>query len=366
MKKTLLAILATVAMVACSNDEIVREAAPEAIGFDNAFVNNSTRSVNDPSYSNTNLFKNFAVYGFVENASLFDNVQVSGSALNGEWTYDNTQYWIAGAKYNFAAIAPYANGKKGVFSVAKDVENNYVGTTVLPFTNTGTNDVLYAQNAQVVGAANGNAKVAFTFRHILSKVKFSFENAYNASTATIKVYDVKIENAYATATATLGKTSTAWANHAGTLALEFGNASDNEGTANVKEAAEVAYAYGATYESLNERFLIPGTAPSVTYKDKNNNDVTVNAYKVTFKVDLLVNGTKVKTYDHTAYANFAPVAGNAYDIKTSINAANIDPANEQEEIEFTVTKITDWDNDHDGKEGSTGTDDVDNQVDTII
>ena len=39
MKKTLLAILATVAMVACSNDEIVREAAPEAIGFDNAFIN---------------------------------------------------------------------------------------------------------------------------------------------------------------------------------------------------------------------------------------------------------------------------------------------------------------------------------------
>lgn len=352
MKKTLLAILATVAMVACSNDEIVREAAPEAIGFDNAFVNNSTRSVNDPSYSNTNLFKNFAVYGFVENASLFDNVQVSGDALNGDWTYTNKQYWITGAKYSFAAIAPYANGQEGVFSVAKGGEN-YVGTTVLPFSNAGTevslngtNDVLYAQNAQVVGAANGNGKVAFTFRHILSKVKFSFENAYNASTATIKVYDVKIENAYKTATATLGMTSTAWANHADTLILEFGNASDDERTADVKEKVEVAYAYGDTYESLNERFLIPGTAPSVTYKDKNNNDVTVNAYKVTFKVDLLVNGTKVKTYDHTAYANFAPVAGNAYDIKTSINAANIDPANEQEEIKFTVTTITDWDTDY--------------------
>ena len=174
MKKTLLAILATVAMVACSNDEIVREAAPEAIGFDNAFVNNSTRSVNDPSYSNTNLFKNFAVYGFVENASLFDNVQVSVSALNGEWTYDNTQYWIAGAKYNFAAIAPYANGKKGVFSVAKDGEN-YVGTTVLPFSNAGTkeslngtNDVLYAQNVQYQAkAVEQNGPVAFTFRHII-------------------------------------------------------------------------------------------------------------------------------------------------------------------------------------------------------
>ena len=345
MKKTLLLVAAAVALVACSNEDTLVQQAPEAIGFDNAFVENSTRSVNDPSWSNTKLFSNFAVYGYVENAPLFDNVEVSGDALNGAWTYDNTQYWIAGAKYNFAAIAPYANGVDGVFSVAAD-GGNYVGTTVLPFTNTGTNDVLYAQNAQVVGAANNNAKVAFTFRHILSKVKFSFENGYNASTATIKVYDVKIENAYQTATATLGETSTAWANHAGTLALEFGNASDAEATADVKENAEVAYDYGKTYESLNERFLIPGTAPSVTYKDKNNADVTVNAYKVTFKVDLLVNSTLVKTYNHTAYAKFAPEAGNAYDIKTVINADNIDPANKQEAIEFTVTTINDWDTDY--------------------
>ena len=73
----------------------------------------------------TNLFKNFAVYGFVEDASLFDNVQVSGTALNGDWTYTDKQYWITGAKYSFAAIAPYANGQDGVFSVTKDGENNY-------------------------------------------------------------------------------------------------------------------------------------------------------------------------------------------------------------------------------------------------
>ena len=342
MKKLFTILAVAAAMVSCAKEDVVSQAAPEAIGFDNAFVENSTRSVNDPSWSNTNLFSDFAVYGYVENASLFNNVVVSGSAINGNWTYTNTQYWITGAKYNFAAIAPAANGVADVFTVAKNGDN-YVGTTVLPFTNTGTNDVLYAQNAQVVGATSGNAKVAFTFRHILSKVKFSFENAYNASTATIKVYDVKIENAYATATATLGKTATAWANHDGTLVLEFGNASDNEETTDVKESAEVAYACGKTYESLNERFLIPGTAPSVTYKDKTGTDVTVNAYKVTFKVDLLVNNTLVKTYNHTAYAKFAPVAGNSYDIKTVINANNIDPQNKQEPIQFTVTEIYGWD-----------------------
>lgn len=349
MKKlfTILAVAAT--LVSCAKEDVVREAAREAIGFDNAFVENSTRSVNDPSWSNANPFSNFAVYGTVEGAELFDKVEVSKNITNNEqtktsWDYEATQYWIAGAKYNFAAIAPYSNGVEKVFTATKDTDDKYVGKTTFSFTNSGDNDLLYAQTLEIEGKASGNTAIEFTFRHILSKVKFSFENGYNASNATIKVYDVKIENAYATATATLGETSTAWASHAGTLALEFGNASDNEATTDVKESAEVAYVYGKTYESLNERFLIPGIAPEVTYKDKTGTDVTVNAYKVTFKVDLLVSDKKIATYNHTAYAQFAPVAGNSYDIKTVINANNIDPQNKQEPIEFTVTSIDGWDN----------------------
>ena len=345
MKKILLSLAAVAMLAACSKEETLVQQAPEAIGFDNAFVENSTRSVNDPSWSNGNLFSNFAVYGYVENASLFDNVVVSGSALDGDWTYTNTQYWITGAKYNFAAIAPAANGSNGVFSVAKDGDD-YVGTTVLPFTNNGVNDLLYAQNPQYQAGDTGtNEKVKFSFRHALSKVKFSFENDYNATAATIKVHTIKIENAFATATATLGVDSTNWDNHNGTLVLEFGNASDNEATTD-KESAEVAYADNYTYESLNERFLIPGAVPSVTIQE-NGANVTNVGYKVTFKVDLLVNGTKIKTYDHTAYANFTPVAGNAYDIKTTITASNIDPEHAQDPIEFTVTKINDWDSDLD-------------------
>ena len=351
MKKlfTILAVAATLA--SCAKEDVVREAAREAIGFDNAFVENSTRSVNDPSWSNAKPFSNFAVYGTVEGVELFDKVEVSKNIVNAEqtktsWDYAATQYWIAGAKYNFAAIAPYSNGVENVFTATKDTDDKYVGKTTFSFTNSGVNDLLYAQTPEIEGKASGNTAIEFTFRHILSKVKFSFENGYNASTATIKVYDVKIENAYATATATLGETSTAWANHDGTLVLDFGNASDAEATTGVKESAEVAYAYGATYESLNERFLIPGIAPSVTYTVKNaegnTSNVTANAYKVTFKVDLLVNNTRVKTYNHTAYAQFAPVAGNSYDIKTVINANNIDPENKQEPIQFTVTSIDGW------------------------
>ena len=37
-------IAAAFAFVACSNDETILQAEPEAIGFDNAFIENSTRS----------------------------------------------------------------------------------------------------------------------------------------------------------------------------------------------------------------------------------------------------------------------------------------------------------------------------------
>ena len=52
MKKIFLIGLAATAMLAsCSNDETVEMAQQKAIGFSNAFVNNGTRSIVDPSFT---------------------------------------------------------------------------------------------------------------------------------------------------------------------------------------------------------------------------------------------------------------------------------------------------------------------------
>lgn len=345
MKKTLLAILATVAMVACSNDEIVREAAPEAIGFDNAFVENSTRSVNDPSFTNTatGIFADFAVYGYVENAVLFPGITVAKTINNDDlsstWKYGGTQYWVAGAKYNFAAIAPKTNGGWTNASTAV-VDGNSAITTSFTFTNNGTTDLLYDEVENLPGKVSGNDAVGFDFRHILSKVKFSFLNNYNVESAKIAVNSIKIENAYTTAEVALSNSATTWSNHSNTgLELVFGNASDNEATEEKENAADATYGCGKTYESLNERFLIPGAIPAVTGVDG-----ITNAYKVTFLVDLYINDVKVNAtpYQHTAYVEFTPVAGYAYDIKAEITPANIDPSHAQEPIEFTVNTIGAW------------------------
>lgn len=326
MKKIFTAVLALAAVAACNKAEVIGVNDSNAIAFDNAFVDNATKSVNDPSFTNTKLFNDFAVFGFVEGAVLFDGTQVSkdidNDDLESDWKYAGTQYWIAGAKYNFHAVAPMTDG--GWEKTAADATS-----TSLSFTNNGTTDLLYATAAQE-GKVSGNQQVAFSFRHVLSKVKFSFENAYNATNATIKVKNVVITNPHKTANVVLTD-ATQWNGHetAAGFTLAFGMATDNESTTDTKENVEVAYACGATYESQNECFLIPST----TYQ-----------YKVTFTVELLVSNTLVATYDHAVTAEFAPAPGNSYDIKAVINAENIDPNHAQEPIEFTVNELSDWAN----------------------
>ena len=345
MKKTLLAILATVAMVACSNDEIVREAAPEAIGFDNAFVNNSTRSVDDPSFTSEEggkMFNSFRVYGFVEDAPLFKGTEVTGSGFgeNGNWTYTDTQYWIAGANYDFHAVAPTTTNMSNVaYSAANGVTFDYNNVS-------GEEDMLYAF-AEATGLVSGNEAVEFDFRHILSKVKFSFENGYNATNATLKVKNVVITDADATAKVNLNNTVVNWTDNGGSVNIAFGDATDPEAT------YDNANAYTTVYESNNERFLIPSVSRD---------------YNVSFVVDLYISGQLIDVnadddetgYEHTATVTFAPQAGHSYDIKATINAENIDPANEQEEIVFTVKDLNDWDTLVESVEG--GNDDGDDVV----
>ena len=336
MKKIFVAMAALATLVACSTDEIV-SVNQEAIGFDNAFINNSVRSVVDPSYKyDSKMFADFAVYGFVSAdnqapAAIFDGTQVSGP----DWTYEGTQYWINGARYNFNAVAPYNDGwtktEAGIDSVK------------LSFTNDGETDLLFATNNYGIYSYNENqpvGKVGFNFRHVLSKVKFSFVNNYNATNSFLRVSNIKIENAYTTANATLKANTTAWEGHAGdNLELVFGNANT---TAQDTAAQKFAYNPESEVESHNELLLIPGAVPSF---EKKVGEV-VTGYKVTFTVEVLVGEDVIKTYSHVVAANFTPVAGYTYDLKAELSHENLDPEHAQEPIEFTVTGIGGWDTDH--------------------
>ena len=325
MKKIFVAMLALAAATACSNDELV-SVNQEAIGFDNAFINNSVRSVNDPSFTNTNLFEDFAVYGFVTTnegtGTLFNGTEVSGSALNGDWTYEGTQYWIKDATYNFYAVAPHSY--QGYWMASNPNAN---GLVLYVQNNDGTKDILVAKANDIVGQQSGqNETVEFNFQHILSKVKFSFTNNYDATDSSIRVENINITNACGGSYVTFTKNNLQWGNgnpSATAPTLNFGNAAVASAT------AEEAFAKGATVESYNELLLIP---------------VAVNGgYNVTFDVKVLVNGVVVKTYSHSVNVDFTPAAGHSYDIAATISAKNINPSEKLDPIEFTVTGIDGWD-----------------------
>ena len=356
MKKVIFALAAVVALAACSQEDVIVADKGAAIGFD-TFVENSTRSVYDPSYTNSSMFSDFAVYGYVNGAVLLDGVRVAKENLAEDqtktgWEYEGTQYWIAGANYNFNAVAPKTVGNWTV--VKEDADKNVVtnaSQTTLSFTNDGETDLLYAY-ATAQGKNEKNDVVEFNFRHVLSKVKFSFENAYNASNATIRVKDVKILDAYASGVATLNA-NTAWTPANPSLELAFGNvaltAEDNAATV-AQNKMGLVLECGDVEESYNELLMIPGQgATAYTVKDANGIDVNKTGYTVTFTVELLVSEQEVAQYTHTIYTDFAPVAGHSYDLKATIDHENIDPAHSQEAIQFTVTNIGNWGTDDNGE-----------------
>ncbi len=325
MKKLfMIGLVATAMLASCSNDETVEMAQSKAIGFSNAFVNNGTRSIVDPSFT-TETLEDFAVYGFTQAGQIFNGTTVSAPG----WTYTPLQYWVAGNTYTFGAIAPAAQ-KDNVSNVT--LAGGKVCMEVA-FTNDGTVDLLHAAPNAVVCddaflAQTNIPKVGMTFSHQLSKVKFSFANAVGEG-YNVKVTNVKIANAKETGTLTIGATN-AWSAQDGSVELAFGDAKTDEANSEI-------IANGAEMESYNEMLMIP-TDNTAEYT------VTFDAYL--YQGDVLLNKDGV-AYSHTTTIKGVELKlGYCYDFKATLTHENIvDPENPLKPIEFTVDGVEDWNQD---------------------
>ena len=332
MKKLFMIGLAATAMLAsCSNDETVEMAQQKAIGFSNAFVNNGTRSIVNPSFTTTTL-ENFAVYGFTQEGQIFKGDQVykkGGSASTG-WSYDVLQYWVPGNTYTFGAIAPHSVATN-VTNVALPESATKVEMTVA-FTNTDADqvDLLHAAPAQIAGkdvTVTYSTPVPMTFNHQLSKVKFSFMNAVGEG-YNVKVSNVKITDAYTNGTLTVAATGNTWGEQKNNnLVLNFGNVVANDAKKD-DEAAFITNA--ATLESCNEKLMIPMNASAT--------------YTVTFTAELFQGQVSLGSFNHTTTIKGVEFKlGYCYDFKATLTHVNIvDPENPLKPIEFTVDVIEDW------------------------
>lgn len=334
MKKTLFAIAAMVAMVACNNDYVVKEAAPEAIEFDGIFVDNSTRVAYDGSYTVSTL-ESFQVYGTVTGTGTDEG---TGNIFNGEtvtksgddWTYDSThtQYWVPGNNYKFRAIVD--GNVEGVTKVVALEADKYMASAINLFDASAQKDILTAESVYTnyTKPTEGTQPVAFTFKHILAKAKFTFKNTvttnngYSYKVTNVRIVDAVKNGVYTITDGTTG-TWTAAATPETYDVLSFGNVVET-GTANGAEAKELKYNTSA--ESNYDRLLIPGVNTPVTVK---------------FDYQLLKDGAVIDTHkDVTTSATVTLEAGHAYNFVVCL-------ANPGDPITFKLETITNWDTDLD-------------------
>lgn len=307
MKKLFIMGLAAMglALTACNSDETVEMAKGNAIGF-KTFVNNSTRAANDVNTGNLDAFK---VWGLMNKDNKTGTPFVAKDVTKGEggWSYAPPVYWEKGYAYSFVALAP----NDAYTFTAPTVINTWGSLT---FENgTGETDLIYATYKQATVTGEGcPASVNLTFNHMLSRVRFQFENGM-ADDSKLTVSNVKITDAYTSGTATLAEqlAGLTWAPAQATGTLEFGNAAEMEKDAK-KETAH--------------KYMIPAINKT---------------YKLSFTVTRVHHGV-TDTYNHNVNLQkltFEP--GKSYQLTAKFTAKNINPEEELCPIEFTAT-VADW------------------------
>ena len=318
MKKLLVSVLAIAGLVACNNEQTLVEK-DNRVAIDlGAYVENATRAdvAADPS-TTTSLLKAFDVWGFMDAPAgvVFEGEDVTGE--KGNFTYTNTQYWVPGHEYYFAALAPMNSANWRLNTEAANV----YGAGIVDFVNVnGTEDLIYAAAHVSTKGVAAPEKVNFQFHHLLSKVKFSFTNGFANDNAYIDVKNVRMvvpqSGSINLAQADWWSTNQ-WNLTDATTTLAFGDACYKTGS-------------GVKQEAANERLTIPAEA--------------TQSYVITFDVALYFGD--VKAFENTLTATVEGIAlemGKAYNFKATIDATNIsEDGKELQPIVFDVDEVVEW------------------------
>lgn len=293
------------ALTACNSDETVEMAKGNAIGF-KTFVNNSTRVANDVTTDNLESFK---VWGLMNKGNQTGTPFVAKEVTKGTngWSYQTPVYWEKGYAYSFVALAP----NDAYTFTAPTVINTWGSLT---FENgAGETDLIYAAAKQATVEGNTCPQaVNMTFNHMLSRVRFQFENGM-ADGSVLTVSNVKINDACTSGTATLAEqlAGLTWAPGQGTGALEFGGAAKME-----KDAKE----------ATAHKYMIPAT----------------KAYKLSFTVTRVHHGvTDVYNHNNVILQQLTFEPGKSYQLTAKFTAENINPNEELCQITFTAT-VNPW------------------------
>ena len=216
MKKTLLtAILAIpVLFFSCTSSEIEEEAQETGalIGFQTHVSKNSRAAA---FLTNTNLTRFYVTASYTTTTNTADHVQIFNAEpvnkTEGNWTYSetNARYWIKDASYVFHAFS--CNNELPQSSTPA-FETSSGNLTINGYKcNDAHQHDLIAATATATGKETGNAKVAFDFKHMLSKVHFTFIPDFPEGYSVV-VSNVKVRNMRDMGSLTAKKDAITWSN----------------------------------------------------------------------------------------------------------------------------------------------------------
>lgn len=209
----LAAMAVTVSMASCSLEEVVEQPTPQAIGF-SSFVGKPTKAVTQTEKTNLGSFQVYG--GYATNTSVFEGVSVASVDNGNTWNYTNTQYWVPGQSYKFAAMGP-TDALTGKGTLSFDYGTGHL--TLQDYTEANlenSKDIVYAGN--VTRTTNSPLEtqdyeaVPFTFGHIMSWIKIKFvhkmTSGYKITVSDVTVTGVKTGATFAGTGTSTGTWST--------------------------------------------------------------------------------------------------------------------------------------------------------------
>ena len=243
MKKLFVSVLAIAGLVACNNEQTLVQQGPAPMEFGGAFVENAltTRAAEDPSYKTATL-EAFDVWAWMDDENGMVLTDENVELVGGKWGYASTQYWSPDHTYFFKAVAPM-DSANWTYDLA--AEKNTIA-----FKNVdGTEDLLYATAKVETFGKELNSEydaVKLSFKHLLSKTKFTFKNGFPVENVSIVVKNVEMTSFESATYNTVAKT---WGEVSGDIVLAYGD---------VEETFS-----GKKTEATYERLTIPADASKV-------------------------------------------------------------------------------------------------------
>lgn len=160
------------ALGSCAKTEVTDVPESRYIGFDNAYIGNPTKAIDEISSATIDHFR---VSGGYDGTQVFNNRRVAPNS-NGEWTYSPLVEWVENQTYKFYAYAP----ESIMGTPAYDYTNGLSFDGFVVDGSTNQLDFVYAASGDVLSGSEGSVrpKVQFTFGHMLSMIQFTIKSGF--------------------------------------------------------------------------------------------------------------------------------------------------------------------------------------------